>query len=247
MADSPLGGRRAGREEGPMTRIGVTGRKHRASGSRSTTLPYEGRAKPVFFLENARSICRDLANVAGSASPAAPTSIRRATMKSGIRRRIGARARRTEIGCDARDRDVPVLAICRGAQIANVAFGGTLIQDIPALVSGALAHSRDGDKRVFPEHRVAIAPGSRLATIVGAADVATGSRHHQAIGRVATDLLSVATTHDGVVEALEPRFPARFWLAVQWHPIDADDGGRKRALFRCFIRREGRTNNPRRS
>jgi putative glutamine amidotransferase len=135
----------------------------------------------------------------------------------------------------ARERDLPVFAICRGAQVANVAFGGTLLQDIPDLVPRALAHDR-GIRGVIAEHLVEVAGASRLATIVGARQLATGSRHHQAIGRVAADLQVVATTEDGIVEALEPRFAAHFWLAVQWHPESTlDDGGASRALFRNFV------------
>jgi putative glutamine amidotransferase len=133
----------------------------------------------------------------------------------------------------ARERDVPLLAICRGAQIANVAFGGTLVQDIPELVGTAIPHSIENERGVIAPHVVTIDAGSRLRRIVGGTELATGSRHHQAIERVADDLRAVAHTPDGVVETLEARFAARFWLAVQWHPEStvALDGGASRALF----------------
>ncbi len=143
----------------------------------------------------------------------------------------------------ARELALPTLAICRGMQIANVAFGGTLIDDV-AHALGARATVRhqvvrpDGhtDRGLIDEHVVRIAAGSRLAEIAQAPDLVTGGRHHQAVDRVADELHAVGRTADGIVEALEARFATPFWLAVQWHPeaTRALDGGASRAIFAAF-------------
>jgi putative glutamine amidotransferase len=104
--------------------------------------------------------------------------------------------------------DVPTLAICRGMQVLNVALGGTLQQH---LQEGTVGH-RDG------HHEVTVTPGSRLHAIVGADRVPVSSYHHQAIGRLAADLVVTATADDGVIEAVEHR--RADILAVQWHPED---------------------------
>lgn len=144
----------------------------------------------------------------------------------------------------ARDRGVATLCICRGIQIANVAFGGTLIADIPdALGSRAVRHAvpdRSGrnERGLIDDHIVRIEAGSLLAGIVGTTELLTGARHHQAVDRVADDLRVVGRTADGIVEALEARFASPFWLAVQWHPESTRelDGGASRALFAAFAR-----------
>jgi putative glutamine amidotransferase len=144
----------------------------------------------------------------------------------------------------ARERALPTLCICRGIQIANVAFGGTLIADIPAaLGEGATIRHRapgaDGrsERGLIPEHVVRIEPESLLARLVGRTELVTGSRHHQSVERCADDLRVVARTSDGIVEAAEARFPSPFWLAVQWHPEStrALDDGASRAIFASFV------------
>jgi putative glutamine amidotransferase len=142
----------------------------------------------------------------------------------------------------ARERGLPVLCICRGLQIANVAFGGTLIADIPQHLGdrGTIAHDvgeaeqHDG-WRIVPEHVVHVESDSALARIAGTAQFATNAAHHQAVDRIAGDLRAVARTDDGIVEALEARFAAPFWLAVQWHPesTHAHDAP-SRAIFAAF-------------
>jgi putative glutamine amidotransferase len=143
---------------------------------------------------------------------------------------------------DVRDRALPTLCICRGLQIANVAFGGTLIPDLPAKFgSDPQVHHQvrdlSGVKRgVLPGHIVDVAAGSALERIVGTHSFATGGRHHQAVDRCADDLHVVASTRDGVVEALEANFSSPFWLAVQWHPESTRDcdAGESRRIFRAF-------------
>jgi putative glutamine amidotransferase len=143
----------------------------------------------------------------------------------------------------ARERGLPVLCVCRGLQIANVAFGGTLIADIPQHLGAAAAVPHDvgepgqhANWRIVPEHVVRIEPDSALARIARTTQLATNAAHHQAVDRCADDLRVVARTADGIVEALEARFGAPFWVAVQWHPEStyaADDASR--ALFTSFV------------
>ncbi len=144
----------------------------------------------------------------------------------------------------ARAQELPTLAICRGIQIANVAFGGTLIADVAqALGEHATVPHDVGEPgqqthwRLVPEHVVRIEPDSRLAGVLGTTSLVTSAAHRQAVDRCAEDLRVVARTADGIVEALEARFASPFWLAVQWHPESnrADDGGASRALFAAFV------------
>jgi putative glutamine amidotransferase len=136
----------------------------------------------------------------------------------------------------ARERDVPLLAICRGMQIANVAFGGTLIQHVPDVAGEAIVHQIDGVRGLIASHVVEIEADAQIARVLGTTRLATSARHHQAVDAVAPDLRAVASTPDGIIEALEARWPARYWLAVQWHPESTfDDGGPSAALFRSLV------------
>ncbi len=114
-------------------------------------------------------------------------------------------------------RDLPVLAVCRGLQLLNVARGGTLLQDIPSQRPEARQH-RDGEVYDRLGHRVELAPGSRLAELYGRASGWVNSIHHQAVDRLGEGLVIEARCpEDGMVEAL--RLPgARYCMAVQWHP-----------------------------
>jgi len=132
---------------------------------------------------------------------------------------------------------LPVLAICRGFQLLNVEHGGTLHQDLPA--DGI---HRDG------VHDVVVDRGSRLASVLGVAELPVSSYHHQGIARLGFGLRPVGTAPDGMVEALEPEDPAVELLAVQWHPEDSSaEDPRQQALFdwlvdrgRAFAERNGR-------
>ncbi len=132
--------------------------------------------------------------------------------------------------------DLPVLAICRGIQVLNVAAGGTLIQDIRSDRPGALAHESgpvlDWD---LIAHEVSITPGTRLAGLVGGEPLAVNSRHHQAVDRVAEGFVVCAAASDGMVEAME--HPGRrFALGVQFHPEDLfETQPRLAALFAGFV------------
>jgi putative glutamine amidotransferase len=128
--------------------------------------------------------------------------------------------------------DKPVLGICGGQQLLNVALGGTLIQHIPDEVSGALAHEQP-NPRTEPGHRVAITPGTLLHRITGAAELAVNSAHHQAVKDVAPGMIVDAVAPDGVIEGIEdPRY--RFCLGVQWHPEYAISRGDE-AIFAAFV------------
>lgn len=114
-------------------------------------------------------------------------------------------------------RDMPVLGICRGLQVLNVALGGTLIQDIPSDVPGAALHEA-GENRVEIAHEVEVMPGSKLAELLSTTRVGVNSFHHQAAKRIGLGLIVSATSPaDDLVEGLEMRDRA-FVVAVQWHP-----------------------------
>jgi putative glutamine amidotransferase len=117
----------------------------------------------------------------------------------------------------ALDRDRPILAICRGHQVLNVATGGTLVQDIPSQIDGAMEHSASGP-RWKRAHAVDLLGPSLLRGILGQDTLAVNSFHHQAADRIGEGLVVTARSpEDGVVEALE--MPSRrFVVAVQWHP-----------------------------
>jgi putative glutamine amidotransferase len=115
-------------------------------------------------------------------------------------------------------RDLPVLAICRGSQLLNVAHGGDLVQHLPEVV-GHEQHRRATG--VFSDHEVAIEEGTTLRTLVGER-VSVKSHHHQGLGRLGSGLRIAAHAEDGSPEALEA--PARrFALGVLWHPEASDD------------------------
>jgi putative glutamine amidotransferase len=134
--------------------------------------------------------------------------------------------------------DLPVLAICRGAQVLNVAAGGTLVQDIPSAVASELTHSiRQPSNAVA--HNVAIAPDSLLhealgSAVTAAATCGVNSRHHQSVGRLGAGLVATAIAPDGVVEAIESP-EHRFCLGIQWHPENFWRTGEFKSLFESFV------------
>jgi putative glutamine amidotransferase len=126
----------------------------------------------------------------------------------------------------ALERDVPLLAICRGSQVLNVARGGGLEQHLPDVVGHPGHREQPG---VFGEHDVTILEGTRLASIV-ATDERVKSHHHQGYGEVGSGLVEAARAHDGTLEALEDP-TRRFAVGVLWHPEEGDD----LALFRALV------------
>jgi putative glutamine amidotransferase len=135
----------------------------------------------------------------------------------------------------ARDRRIPTLAICRGAQVMNVALGGSLIQDIPSERPSGIVHDPEG-KRAERVHGVTIDPDSRLARIVGATSISTNSSHHQSVDRLADGLKIVARTDDGIVEGFESLDPRWWMVGVQWHPeeLTATPEDWDRRIFSAF-------------
>lgn len=117
----------------------------------------------------------------------------------------------------------PVLAICRGVHVLNVAAGGNLFQDIPSQLAGAIKHRQDAP-RYHPSHRVTVERHTKLAGMVGAGDVLVNSFHHQAVRDLAPDFAVSARASDGVIEGIESTRDL-FVVGVQWHPesmIDVD-------------------------
>jgi putative glutamine amidotransferase len=131
---------------------------------------------------------------------------------------------------------MPILAICRGIQVLNVALGGTLYQDIPTQLPEALPHSPAEDEpRDASAHLVRFTAGSRLARILDRTEMQVNSFHHQALWDVAPDLTVTARASDDVIEAAE-HVTHPFCVAVQWHPevpIGNDSG--MEHLFAAFV------------
>lgn len=133
----------------------------------------------------------------------------------------------------ALERNVPVLGLCRGMQVLNVAAGGTLWQDIPSQVKGALQHSQKAP-RWAASHGVTIDPDSKLGRLLGA-ELRVNSYHHQAVKDVAPGFQVTAEAADGIVEAIEGDEHV-FAVGVQWHPeLMTDSDPVQRRLFEGFV------------
>jgi putative glutamine amidotransferase len=132
--------------------------------------------------------------------------------------------------------NLPVLGICFGAQSLNVFRGGSLIQDIPSIVSAPVFHDDHGEPEQPARHVVQMNADSLLAGMAGSDAVEVNSFHHQSVGRVGRNLRAVATAPDGVIEAIED-VSGRFVIGVQWHPERGfRDNAFSRALFSAFVR-----------
>ncbi|HEU4939571.1 MAG TPA: gamma-glutamyl-gamma-aminobutyrate hydrolase family protein [Vicinamibacterales bacterium] len=134
--------------------------------------------------------------------------------------------------------DVPVLAICRGAQVLNVAAGGTLVQDIPTAVTTELSH-RIPEPKNCVAHDIQVARDSRLHSALGDAVSAScacrvNSRHHQSVGQLGRNITASATASDGVIEGIEAP-DATFCVGVQWHPENFWRTGEFKPLFDAFV------------
>jgi putative glutamine amidotransferase len=142
---------------------------------------------------------------------------------------------------EARKRQLPIFAICRGIQVLNVACGGTLVQDIPSQLPGSLPHSLaiPPNQPYSLAHEVWLEKDSLLSKLMGerltdADTCEVNSRHHQAVKDVASGFRVSATAPDGVIEAIEdPAVP--FCLGVQWHPENFFRTGEFRPLFEGFL------------
>ena len=131
---------------------------------------------------------------------------------------------------------VPLLAICRGIQVLNVALGGSLFQDIRAQVPGAERHAwHPNYPRDRLSHTVSLSPEARLTHIVGESTLPVNSLHHQSVKDIAPGLVTTGHSPDGIIEAVEaPEHP--FAIGVQWHPEElAGSDRRAQRLFEAFV------------
>jgi putative glutamine amidotransferase len=136
----------------------------------------------------------------------------------------------------AMDGGMPVLAICRGIQVLNVALGGSLYQDIQSQIAGAERHDwYPNHPRDRLSHTVAVSPGSRLARISGTTSLEVNSLHHQSVKDLAPGLVETGRSPDGIIEAVEAPDHA-FAVGVQWHPEELAGGdARARWLFAALV------------
>jgi putative glutamine amidotransferase len=132
----------------------------------------------------------------------------------------------------------PLLGLCRGSQVINVALGGTLYQDLDAEYPNPIKHDyfpTAGYSRDYLAHPVSVVPGSRLCSIFERTDVQVNSMHHQGVKQLAPGLVVTALAPDGLIEGIESS-NGHFMVGVQWHPeslVDHDAGMRR--LFGTFI------------
>ena len=148
-----------------------------------------------------------------------------------------------ELVRETRERGLPTLGICRGLQIANVAFGGTLIEDLREERGDAytIEHRQTNELGLdrtehAPGHDVAIDPASKLAVALGATTLPANSMHHQAVRVIGDGLVVAGRTPDGVIEAAEAAFDHPFFFAVQWHPEELLADPATAALFEGLVR-----------
>jgi putative glutamine amidotransferase len=133
------------------------------------------------------------------------------------------------------EKNLPLLGICRGIQVLNVALGGTLYQDIASQMPESICHTPKTDKAVNT-HTVRLEAGSRLREILGKREIWVNGKHHQAVRDLAPGLTVVARARDGVIEAVEHPLK-RFVIGVQWHPEGTwRDDAHSQKLFSAFIR-----------
>lgn len=130
----------------------------------------------------------------------------------------------------------PILGVCRGEQVLNVALGGTLYQDVKSQLPGCMAHQQH-QIAPYASHKVTIDAGSKLHVIFGSTEIMTNSHHHQAVKDVAEGLVVTARAADGVIEGYEkPDHP--YFAAVQWHPerlVEREENAAHKALFKSFV------------
>jgi putative glutamine amidotransferase len=137
----------------------------------------------------------------------------------------------------ALDRDMPVLAVCRGSQLLNVARGGDLVQHLPDAVGHEQHRHTPG---AFADHAVTVARDSRLGALLGE-HAPVKSHHHQGYGEIGAGLREVAWAEDGLVEGLEDS-EKRFAVGVLWHPEEGEDF----ALFKALVEEARRYREERR-
>jgi putative glutamine amidotransferase len=141
----------------------------------------------------------------------------------------------------AQQMEIPILGICRGIQLINVALGGTLFQDLPSERPGPLDHNPPAARNVRT-HALRLAPGSRAEAALGSEPLTVNSFHHQAIRELAKKLVATGWSEDGLIEAAEAPANAPWLLAVQWHPEEmfAEISAPERGLFRALVEEASR-------
>ena len=139
---------------------------------------------------------------------------------------------------EAQRRGTPVLAICRGIQMLNVALGGTLVQDIPSQCETDISHDEES-ARTSRTHEVSVEPDSLIAKAIGTEHLTVNSFHHQSVKRVADGMRVTARSPDGIIEGLESTDDSWWVMAVQWHPEEMTDSPEPwdRGLFQAFARK----------
>lgn len=136
----------------------------------------------------------------------------------------------------AREASLPVFGICRGTQLINVKFGGSLYQDLDSDAAASIQHKQKND-RDNPIHSITVTePESLLATVVRG-NLQVNSLHHQAIKRVGRGLKVTAYSEDGLVEAVEAADGYPYLVAVQWHPEEIADRPEQKQLLQQFVER----------
>lgn len=132
---------------------------------------------------------------------------------------------------------MPILGICRGAQVLNIAAGGDIFQDLPSQAEGILKHVQQPTPMPHPTHGIHIEPGSLLASVTGRDSLRVNTWHHQAVRKAAPGFAVSAAAPDGVVEAIE-KPGAAFVLGLQFHPESMEKGGSPEAtlLFEAFVK-----------
>jgi putative glutamine amidotransferase len=145
---------------------------------------------------------------------------------------------RVELGLArlALEAGMPVLGICRGAQVLNIAAGGDIFQDLPSQAGSLLRHVQQPTPMTYPTHAIRVEAGSRLSAITGREALRVNTWHHQAVRKVAPGFAVSATAEDGVIEAIE-KTGAPFVMGVQFHPESMARGGSQGAtlLFEAFV------------
>lgn len=130
----------------------------------------------------------------------------------------------------------PILGVCRGEQVLNVALGGTLYQDVKSQLPGCIAHQQH-QIAPYTSHSVTIDDGTKLHAIYGDTKIATNSFHHQAVKDIAPGLIITARAADGVIEGFEkPDHP--YFIGVQWHPerlVEREENAAHKQLFKSFV------------
>lgn len=119
----------------------------------------------------------------------------------------------------ALNKDLPVLGICAGLQIINIACGGNIYQDIPSQYSNPIKHKKHKKEKEDPFHKVKIEKNTKLYDILQKEEISVNSTHHQALKNIADVFMVTARAEDGIIEAVESR-KHRFVVGVQWHPED---------------------------